>query len=450
MTAAGRVIVASGFHAPERGRIEAFRDALIAVDADGTITDFDRSGRSPPGDAERLAGDLVLLPGFLDLHIHAPQYPQLGTALDVPLEDWLFRHTFPLEARYADLDFADRVYRRLVADLLSAGTTTAVYYGTQHVEATARLADICIAFGQRALVGKVALDHPDGTPDWYRDASPEESVAGTRALIDHIRSHPDNDAERVQPIITPRFIPACTDAALEGLGRLAAETGCRVQTHCSESDWEHGHVLARHGRSDTESLARFGLLTPHAVLAHGNHLGPSDMDLIAGHRATVAHCPLSNAYFAGAVFPLKAALDRGVAVGLGSDISGGPAGTIFETARMAVAASRLLESGTDPALAPAERSARAGARVDWRTAFFLATAGGGSALGLPVGRFAPGLRFDAMLIDTAAETGGIRRFDDSFDDILLERILYGANRANIARVWVDGRAVAGTMHGAGG
>lgn len=439
----GRAIVASGFHAPERGRIEAFRDAVIEIDAAGVITGVSGSGGPVPAGAERLPDGMVLLPGFVDLHVHAPQYPQLGTALDVPLEDWLFRYTFPLEARYADTAFAERVYRRLVADLLAAGTTTAVYYGTVHVEATNRLADICVDLGQRAFVGKVAMDHPEGTPVWYRDPSPAAAVAGTRAVIDHIRAHPGNGAGRVQPIVTPRFIPACTDATLDGLGRLAAETGCRVQTHCSESDWEHATVLARHGCSDAESLARFGLVTPHGVLAHANFLSASDMDLLRERQAAVAHCPLSNAYFAGAVFPLRAALERGVAVGLGSDISGGPAGTIFETARMAVAASRLLESGTDPDLSPEDRSRRTRARVDWRTAFHLATAGGGAGLGLPVGRFAPGLRFDAMLIDADAEAGGIRRFDNGFDEILLERILYGANRANVARVWVDGRLVAG-------
>ena len=72
-------------------------------------------------------------------------------------------------------------------------------------------------------------------------------MEGTRALIDHIRSHPDNGADRVLPVVTPRFIPSCTDATLEGLGAIASECGCHVQTHCSESDWAHGYVLDRYG-----------------------------------------------------------------------------------------------------------------------------------------------------------------------------------------------------------
>ena len=108
-----------------------------------------------------IAGDQVLLPGLVDLHVHAPQFPQLGMALDIPLEDWLQVHTFPLESRYADLAFAEAVYTRLVETLLAHGTTTALYFATIHLPATQRLAEICLALGQRALVGRVGMDHPD-------------------------------------------------------------------------------------------------------------------------------------------------------------------------------------------------------------------------------------------------------------------------------------------------
>jgi len=432
-----RILVASGFHAPVRGEIVEFRDAVFVLDDAGTILSMTEGG-AIPDNATHLPPGHILLPGFVDLHIHAPQYPQLGTALDVPLEDWLQVHTFPLERRYADLTFARTVYEALVSDLLAMGTTTAVYYGTVHVPATQLLADICLAKGQRAFVGKVAMDDPAGCPPTYRDASPAEAVAGTRAVIDHIRNHPGNAAGLVQPIITPRFIPACTDETLTALGALAAETGVRVQTHVSKSDWEHGFVRARHGVSDAESLDRFGLMTPHAVLAHGTHLSDSDMGLIHTRGACVAHCPLSNAYFAGAIFPLRAALDRGLHLGLGSDISGGPSGSLWDAARMAVAASRIREGGT--AAADATRG-EPGARVDFRTAFHLATAGGGAALGLPVGHFGPGMQFDAMAIDPTAPQGTIRLWPGQSGSIVLEKILHTAARANIAAVWVAGHPV---------
>ena len=358
-----------------------------------------------------IANGSYVLPGLVDLHIHAPQYPQLGVALDAPLEVWLHKYTFPLEARYADLDFARQSYSALIDDLAANGTTTALMFATVHQEATRLLADLAIAKGLRALVGKVVMDDPAACPDYYRDASAETAIAETRSLIEYIRAHPENADGRVKPVITPRFIPSCTDAALKGLGDLARETGCHVQTHCSESDWEHGYVLARHGCTDAASLDSFGLLTRRTVLAHSNFISGEDMDLLHARGSGVAHCPLSNAYFSNAVFPLKAALEKRVHVGLGTDISGGPSASLFDNMRMCVASSRMLEDGVDPDIAAADRR-KPGSRVDWQTAFHLATAGGAEALDIETGTFAPGRHFDAIVVDTATRAGTIRLIGD--------------------------------------
>jgi guanine deaminase len=449
----GRTLRGSFFHAPIRGEIEFFADALVAIGDDGKIlrvirqTDEGYDGALGVAEDEEnlvtLPPGTLMLPGFVDLHIHAPQYPQLGEALDVPLEVWLGKYTFPLEAQYADLGFARPRYQTLVADLLANGTTTALYFATVHREATRLLADICLDKGQRALVGKVVMDDPQSCPDYYRDASPEIAIAESRALIDYVRGHPDNADGLVLPVITPRFIPSCTDEVLAGLGALAAECDCHIQTHCSESDWAHGHALARYGMTDSEALDGFGLLTRHTVLAHSNFITDDDMGRIATRGAGVAHCALSNAYFAGAVFPLRAALDKGVRVGLGTDISGGPSASMFDAARMAVVASGMLESGVDAAL-PAGDRGRPESRIDFATAFHLATAGGADVLDLPTGRFAEGCHFDAMLIDTSAETGGIRLFGERSQENMLQKIINTASRANISAVWVGGRQVAGT------
>jgi guanine deaminase len=125
---------------------------------------------------------------------------------------WLHKYTFPLEARYADLDFARQAYETLVTDLLATGTTTALYFATIHREASQLLADICIEKGQRALVGKVVMDDPAACPDDYRDRSTATALADTRALIDYVRGM-EGDG-RVMPVVTPRFIPSCTDEAL--------------------------------------------------------------------------------------------------------------------------------------------------------------------------------------------------------------------------------------------
>ena len=138
------------FHTPERGRLEVVEDALIEVATDGVIL---AAGPARPeraaalialGVLRELPEGQVLLPGLVDLHIHAPQWPQLGRALDLPLEDWLQACTFPLEARYADVDFARAIYADMVAALLAQGTTTAVYFGSIHVPATIALAQTCL------------------------------------------------------------------------------------------------------------------------------------------------------------------------------------------------------------------------------------------------------------------------------------------------------------------
>jgi len=438
------------FHAPTRERLETLPDTLVLVDEDGMIIDV--LGRDHPqrkvavyelGQALHVLPENHFgLPGFVDLHVHAPQYPQLGLALDVPLETWLSRFTFPLEARYADLNFAAERYEMLVEDLLASGTTTALYFATQHLEATKLLADICIAKGQRALVGKVVMDDPAACPPDYRDQSAQAAVDETRAVIEHIRGHEANTSGRVLPVITPRFLPSCTDAALDGLGKLAAECGCHVQTHCSESDWAHAYALDRLGMTDTTALDGFGLLTRHTVLAHAVFLTDGDMDRVVQRGSGVAHCALSNIYFGNAVFPLRRALEKGVHAGLGTDISGGPSESMFAACRTTVQSSRLLEEGVDASL-PARERGRPGSRIDLITAFHLATAGGGVTLDLPIGQIAPGFRFDVTVVDAAAERGGIRLFGERSSEGIFQKILYGATRANIASVWIDGRKVAG-------
>ncbi|MFM2078081.1 MAG: guanine deaminase, partial [Actinomycetota bacterium] len=179
-------VVGTGYHTPTSTRLEVLRDVVVAVDAGGTVVGVHAEG-SPAASAalsgaahvHELTPSQRLLPGLVDLHIHAPQWPQLGTGLDLPLERWLFEYTFPLEARFADEGFAREVWAHMVPTLLAHGTTTAVYFSSIHEAATLALAEQCATSGQRAFVGRVAMDHPEGTPDWYRDASADDGVAAS-------------------------------------------------------------------------------------------------------------------------------------------------------------------------------------------------------------------------------------------------------------------------------
>jgi guanine deaminase len=207
----GKVLRASGFDAPVCGEIRFFDRALFAIGEDGMITAVTQKHEQAYDeqvDRATADGSLVeagegtyLLPGFVDTHIHAPQYPQAGNALDEPLEIWLNKYTFPLEARYRDLAYAERIYRLLITDLLADGTTTALYFTTIHEQATKMLADLCLELGQRALVGKLVMDNPDTCPDYYRDADTNSALKSVAAVIDHIASHPDNRSGLVRPVI---------------------------------------------------------------------------------------------------------------------------------------------------------------------------------------------------------------------------------------------------------
>lgn len=412
---------------PEPGRFERLERHDVVIASDGTIVSVSPADDAVVPDAV-FDDDHVLLPGLVDTHLHAPQWPQLGVGLDLPLERWLFEYTFPLEARFADVEYAQRVWSKMVPSLLAHGTTTAVYYGSIHEEATTALAEACLHHGQRAFVGRVAMDHPDGTPEWYRDTDAASAVAASARSIDDVR-RVDDGRGLVEPIITPRFVPACSDAALTGLGELAATTGVRVQTHCSESDWEHGHVLERCGVTDAHALDRFGLIRDHSVLAHATHLTDDDRTLLASTGAGVAHCPLSNAYFANRPFSARAALDAGVRVGLGTDVAGGPSPSLLSQCSHAVVASQQLVDTGEP-----------DARIDVATAFWMATLGGAELVGANVGLIAPGRWFDAVAVrvpDVAGPTDDRNVADDVFE----ERIVRLTGPQDIVTVWVAGRDV---------
>ncbi|WP_205737832.1 guanine deaminase [Granulosicoccus antarcticus] len=440
-------------HMPRMSRLEVLENTLIQVDALGSIVSLTRPDE--PEYTERLhtarrsgaltemSSQQMMIPGLVDLHVHAPQWPQLGKALHLPLQDWLNHYTFPLEARYQDIDFARQVYPSLVRALLANGTTTAMYFATVHEEATELLAATCLALGQRAYVGRVAMDDPQQCPDYYRDSDAQAAVAASERSIHAIRQLSGNQNQLVKPVITPRFIPSCTNDLLAGLGELAARHQCHVQTHCSESDWEHDYVLNRLGKTDTQALADFGLLNRHTVLAHSNFITDSDMGRIQEAGSGIAHCPLSNSYFADSVFPLRRALDKSLRVGLGTDIAGGHSASLFNTCQHAVASSRMLESGVDARLPAAERG-QANARINFLEAFYLATAGGADVLDSPTGLFEPGRQFDALLLDLDCPENRLNEFTRANDwEDLLGCVVYNTQPCNIGRVWIDGRCVHG-------
>ncbi|MCH4248081.1 MAG: guanine deaminase [Acinetobacter populi] len=381
-----------------------------------------------------------LLPGFVDLHLHAPQWPQLGKALDLPLADWLQQHTFPLEKKYASVEFARPIYQDMVTTLLANGTTTVLYFSSIHSPASLELARICLQKGQRALIGKVSMDNPEQCPEDYIETDTQQALQEVRDFIEAVRQLPQNETQRVQPVITPRFIPSCSDAMLQGLGEIAQNTGCHVQTHCSESDWAHQYGLDRYGKTDTATLNDFGLLTRKTILAHSNKITQDDFSLIKQQHAGIAHCPLSNFYFANCVFPLRRALEQQLHVGLGTDIAGGHSPSLFNACQHAITASKALQDGVDGSIEAGQRGTQQAA-ISYKEAFWLASAGGGIALDLAIGQIREDFYFDVMVIDTLHPHSNLKIWPDDRPLDILQKIIYNTERQNIIEVWVEGQKV---------
>ena len=431
--------------------VRALEDCLFCLDAEGLIrrilkpqdADYGTifAAYSETEKFHELSDGQYFLPGFIDLHIHAPQWAQAGTALDIPLQDWLDTYTFPLESKFSDLDFARKVYQDLVATLLANGTTTALYFATVHKEASFLLAQLCADKGQRGLVGKVVMDDKEENPAYYRDESTEAALADTESFIQLVQELNKTTKQGVYPVVTPRFIPSCTDEALAGLGELAKKYGTHIQSHCSESDWEHNYVLERMHKSDTFALHEMGLLQDKAVMAHAVFLSDADADLFAETGTAIAHCPISNVCFSNGVLPAARFTRKGIDIGLGTDISGGFSPSLFDNIRQAVISSRMLEEGVDPSLAAPERGLPH-SRITANEAFYYATAGGGQSLSLPIGRLEENYAWDVQVIDVNAPNAKLPLFDDGISmENLLHKILFLSRPENIREVWVQGECV---------
>ena len=390
------------------------------------------------GTLKTLADTDVMIPGFIDLHNHASQWPQAGTALDRPLEIWLGEYTFPLEAKYRELDFANSVYQDLVSNTLAHGTTTAMYFATVDRKPSTLLAKICGELGQRGFVGKVVMDDPIANPDFCRDQSVEEAISETEDFIQDVLAVQNDYKQRVYPVITPRFIPSCSDETLKGVGKLVSKYNVHVQTHCSESDWEHNFVKERFHMNDAQALDSFGYLTNKTILAHAPFLSDEDVALLAKRKTSIAHSPISNAYFASSVLPFKQFSEKGVNIGLATDISGGYSPSMYTAIRQAVISSKMLNEGVNPTLAYDQRGTH-NASITLNRAFYAATVAGGIALDLPLGKFEKGYAFDAQIIDT---TKNIPHFyPEKKEEDLLHKILLLSESNNIKEVWVQGNRV---------
>lgn len=366
----------------------------------------------------------LIIPGLTDLHVHAPQYTFRGLGMNMELIPWLNTYTFPAEAKYADLDYAKKVYPRFVHDLKHSATTRAGIFGTIHVDSTEYLMDQLEESGVVAGVGKVNMDR--NSPDELREGT-EETIENTKRWLADI----EGKYTRVFPILTPRFIPSCTDAAMEGLEELCRETGLPVQSHLSENVSEIEWVKELHPDTScyAEAYEKYGMCGSRskAIMAHCVHSDKSEkeMELLKRNEVWVAHCPESNMNLSSGVAPIKKMMREGIRVGLGTDIAAGSKLSMFAAMADAVKASKLRWVYVDQ-----EEKALTVPEV-----FYLATIGGGSFFG-KVGTFERDYEFDAVVIDDSQMSDEEMTLYER-----LERLIYMDEESRIVKKYVRGRSI---------
>ena len=342
------------------------------------------------------SGNLII-PGMVDLHLHAPQYAYRGTKMDLPLLDWLNSNTFPEEAKYEDMNYAKAAYKNFVEDLKESPTTRAVIFATLHKEATLCLMDLLEKSGLETMVGKVNMDR--NSPDYLTEHSAEEALENTRNWLQAI----PKDYRHCHPILTPRFTPTCSDALMEGLGKIKKEKGIPLQSHLSENTAEIAWVkeLCPGTKNYGESYDRYGLLQ-HSVMAHCVHTREDELELLKERECYICHCPQSNTNLQSGVAPVKYFLEKGAKLGLGTDVAGGANLSMFRAITDAIHVSKLrscllLED----------------AAITVEEAFFMASLSGGGFFG-KVGSFLTGYEADFLVYERKRES--IR------EESLLERL----------------------------
>ena len=369
-------------------------------------------------------GDRMIVPGLTDLHIHGPQYPFRGLGMDLELLDWLNTRTFPEEARYSDREYARNAYRIFAEDMKRGGTTRACIFGTLHREATVELMDLMEATGLKTMVGKVNMDR--NCPDFLVEESAEASLRETRLWLEEIKGRYSN----TQPILTPRFIPTCTDELMEKLKGLQKQYGLPVQSHLSETMGEIAWVkeLCPWSECYGDVYDHFGLFggDVKTIMAHCVWSGEEETERLRERGVYVAHCPQSNTNLSSGIAPVRRYLDQELKVGLGTDVAGGSSASVFRAMADAIQVSKLRWRLQDESLKP----------LTVTEAFYLGTKGGGSFFG-KVGSFEVDYEFDALVLNDS----GLRHPQPLNLQERLERFIYLADERHIEAKYVAGKKV---------
>lgn len=391
---------------------DILRDALITV-TDGAIASVTPAPH-PSGPGEIDASRAIVMPGFIQTHIHLCQTLFRGRAENLPLLQWLRDRIFPFEASHS----ASSMYQSArvgIAELIRSGTTTILDMGSIHHQE-----EIIRAIGEsglRACVGKALMDVNDIYPR-LRESS-DEAIASTRLLAE--RWHGSYDG-RIRYAVAPRFVLSCSDRLLSMTAEMMDSFPEMIlHTHASENDEEIRAVRDRCGMENIEFLHRMRLLSRRSALAHCIHLNDRELSLLADTSSNVTHCPSSNLKLASGIAPIPSMQSRGINVSLGAD--GAPCNNsldMFQEMRLAC----LIQKPIHGSLA-----------MPARLALRMATIGGATTLGLQsrVGSIEPGKRADLIILDLNSPANPLLPEDD-----IESAIVYSCDPSNVDSVMVEG------------
>ncbi|MGB0631526.1 MAG: guanine deaminase [Alphaproteobacteria bacterium] len=368
-------------------------------------------------------GDNLILPGFVDGHVH---YPQIGViaSFGAQLLDWLEKYTFPEEARFSDPDYARETASLFLDLLLANGTTTAAVYCTVHPESADAFFEEASSRNLRMIAGKILMDR--NAPESVTDTA-QSGYEDTKYLIEKWHGQGRN-----LYAVTPRFAPTSTPAQLEACGTLMSEfEDVYLQTHVSENTDEVKWVadLFSDARSYQDAYAYYGLLGPRGLYGHAIHMDDADLAQAAETGTKFVHCPTSNLFIGSGLFDIRRTWDAGVDVMLGCDVGGGTSLSPFATMKAAYEIAQFSGYSLTP-----------------EQAFWLSTAGGAETLSLGdrIGRLDAGYEADIVVLDLNSTPVIEQRMARAEDlrDVLFAQMILADDRA-VRAVYANGRRMAG-------
>ncbi len=439
MSEGGEVVyVGSILSSQGTGRAKFWPNGAMAVDCGGQIKACGPAAkvlrRHSKAERIRLPPEELLLPGLVDCHTHLPQYGAAGRS-DLPLLDWLVEVVYPLEARFADLEYAREVARRFFSGVIAAGTTTAAIHTTVHARSTEAVFRAAQRSGIRSVIGKVMMDR-NAPPSLRED--PRASLRESELLL---RRWDGSGNGRLSYALTPRFAPVCSRRLMAGAAEIATRYAARIQTHLAETPTERDWVARLFPRSSSYVgvYQDAGLVGPRSTFAHVIHVSATELGTLAREGAGIAHCPASNLFLRSGLMDVNEPLARGIPVGLGSDVAAGPDLDMFR--QMALACYHAKARGI--ASSGRTRAADGDGLLAPELAFHLATLGGARALHLGdrTGSLEEGKSADFITVDVASlDPMGQGPRELSTAD-LLSLLVYRGGAGAVRSVYVDGRCL---------